>query len=99
MSVFYVIVSLLVLLPDLYIRLVCLRGVVLGWWALLFWAPLAFFVVLLVTYFAGNRQSGQSAQIVTGNKFRRKDSFTIQVDHRNDQSHAKRQSQKEQLFR
>ncbi len=42
MSVFYVIVSLLVLLPDLYIRLVCLRGVVLGWWALLFWAPLAF---------------------------------------------------------
>lgn len=56
MSVFYVIVSLLVLLPDLYIRLVCLRGVVLGWWALLFWAPLAFFVVLLVTYFAGGAQ-------------------------------------------
>lgn len=42
MSVFYVIVSLLVILPDLYIRLVCLRGVDLGWWALPFWAPLAF---------------------------------------------------------
>ena len=56
MSVFYVIVSLLVILPDLYIRLVCLRGVDLGWWALPFWAPLAFFIVLLVTYFAGGAQ-------------------------------------------
>ena len=56
MSVFYVIVSLLVILPDLYIRLVCLRGVDLGWWALPFWAPLAFFIVLLVTHFAGGAQ-------------------------------------------
>ena len=50
---FYIIVSLLVVLPDVYIRWVCLRGVDLGWWNLLFWAPLAFFVFLLVMYFAG----------------------------------------------
>ena len=56
MSVFYVIVSLLVVLPDVYIRWVCLRGMDLGWWNLLFWAPLAFFVFLLVMYFAGGPQ-------------------------------------------
>lgn len=39
---FYIIVSLLVVLPDVYIRWVCLRGMDLGWWNLLFWAPLAF---------------------------------------------------------
>ena len=53
---FYIIVSLLVVLPDVYIRWVCLRGVDLGWWNLLFWAPLAFFVFLLVMYFAGGPQ-------------------------------------------
>ena len=53
---FYIIVSLLVVLPDVYIRWVCLRGIDLGWWNLLFWAPLAFFVFLLVMYFAGGPQ-------------------------------------------
>lgn len=53
---FYIIVSLLVVLPDVYIRWVCLRGMDLGWWNLLFWAPLAFFVFLLVMYFAGGPQ-------------------------------------------
>ncbi len=56
MPIFYFIVSLLILLPDLYIRLVSLRGIDLGWWNLLFWAPLAFFVFLLVLYFAGGPQ-------------------------------------------
>ena len=56
MPVFYVIVSLLVLLPDVYIRWVCLRGVDLGWWNLLFWTPLAFFIFLLVMYLAGGPQ-------------------------------------------
>ena len=56
MPIFYFIVSLLILLPDLYIRLVCLRGIDLGWWNLLFWTPLAFFVFLLVLYFAGGPQ-------------------------------------------
>ena len=56
MPIFYFIVSLLILLPDLYIRLVCLRGIDLGWWNLLFWTPLAFFVFLLVMYFAGGPQ-------------------------------------------
>ncbi|HIZ86516.1 MAG TPA: metallophosphoesterase [Candidatus Coprenecus stercoravium] len=56
MHLFYLIVSLLVILPDLYIRLVCLRGISLGWWNLLYWAPLAFFLFLVVMYFAGGSQ-------------------------------------------
>lgn len=41
---------LIVLLPDFYIRLVCMRGVALGWWNVLFWAPSAMVLLLALSY-------------------------------------------------
>lgn len=56
LSFFYVIVSLMIVLPDIYIRLVTLRGMSLCWWDLLYWAPLAFIIFLTVLFFAGGSQ-------------------------------------------
>lgn len=56
MAVFYLVIFLLVILPDFYIWFVCLRGAACGWWVMLHWVPLAFFVALLILYFSGGSQ-------------------------------------------